>query len=104
MHSLTGSAARDAEVDGAYSCATFSPTVTDVVVLDDFATRGATLCNIAKAIHAVKAGVRVHGLVLGKNEREVFAAEHNVKVNNAHMPPDWDAAWMRGVNFKKQQQ
>ena len=80
---------RDAVVRGAYSCAVITePTV---VVVDDFATRGATIADIARAVHDKAPSARILGLVLGKNERVGWMG---ASVNNTHIPENYDQLWL----------
>lgn len=92
-HSMKGSAlVRDAVVEGAYQAGMVKAST--VVILDDFATRGATINDVARAIRQSLKGVDVVGLVLGKNERVKYAGN---AVNNLHIPAVYEQVWLRGA-------
>ena len=69
----------------------------NILVFDDFITRGATLSHIAQAIHKTNGEVRVYGVGLGKNERRSYQMEHfGVEISNNHIPKEWDELWQQG--------
>ncbi len=64
----------------------------NILVFDDFITRGDTLSHIAQAILKSNAGARVYGVALGKAERRSW----DPNVSNAHIPQQWDSLWEQG--------
>lgn len=92
-HSMMQGAAevRDAVVEGAY--ASEKVAAGTVVVLDDFATRGATIADIGRAVRSASGNVAIVGLVLGKNERVSWAG---AGVNNSHIPDSYEQLWLEG--------
>lgn len=83
---------RDAEVAGAYR-ASSPPKVGTVLILDDFATRGSTISNAAKALSAAGCTATIYGLVLGKTERSHFWLERGTPIDNSHVPSKLDKIW-----------
>lgn len=65
----------------------------NILVFDDFITRGDTLSHIAQAILKSNADARVYGVALGKAERQSW----DPNVSNAHIPQQWDTLWEQGV-------
>lgn len=82
---------RDALVQGAYTADRIN--AASVVVIDDFATRGATISDIGRAIRTTSGNVNIVGLVLGKNERAGWAG---ARVNNNHIPARYEELWEEG--------
>lgn len=82
---------RDAVVEGAYRCTYM--TESTIVVVDDFATRGATISDIGRAVRAVCPHAQMVGVVLGKNERVSWGG---AEVNNAHIPEAYERLWREG--------
>ena len=69
----------------------------NILVFDDFITRGETLSHIAQAIHETNGEVRVYGVGLGKNERRSYQMRRfGVKISNNHIPEEWDELWQQG--------
>ena len=69
----------------------------DIVIFDDFITRGDTLSHIAQAIHAKNQEVSVYGVALGKTERRAYHKNwFGVDLSNDHVPEKWDILWKRG--------
>lgn len=64
----------------------------NVVIFDDFITRGDTLSHIAQAIHASSGNINVYGLALGKTERRPYISG----LPNAHVPKKWSKLWAEG--------
>jgi len=86
---------RDSEVEGAYRAD--SIIARTVVILDDFATRGSTIGDAARAVREAGDGKHVIGLVLGKNESAEYAKSMNVEINNDHIPQALDDLWTGSI-------
>ena len=95
LHSIANANDRDAEVHNKYKSGKLAGIKT-LIILDDFVTRGATLGEMARALSSKNSGINVIGLALGKNESSSFAADFGVKVDNSHVPPEWETLWARG--------
>jgi hypothetical protein len=97
LHRLSGAANRLEELQNTnYRAAPFHDAkLRRVLVLDDLITRGDTLSAIAGAIQATSPALGVHGIALGKNERERYAAQFGYMIRNDHVPGDWAARWDR---------
>ncbi len=73
-----------------------SVATSSVFVVDDFITRGSTLCAIASAIKQNNPGVTVYGLALAKNDRQSFLVDYGHEYHtNEHIPSEWDEIWTR---------
>ncbi len=71
-----------------------SVATSSVFVVDDFITRGSTLCAIASAIKQKNSGVTVYGLALAKNDRQSFLMDYGHEYyTNDHIPSEWDEIW-----------
>lgn len=68
----------------------------NVLVLDDFITRGGTLSRIARAILDENRGVQVYGVALCKTERRSFNGERGIDLTNDHVPIRWCDLWEGG--------
>ena len=69
----------------------------NILIFDDFITRGETLSHIARAIHKANTGIRVYGVCLGKNESRIYQRERfNKEISNDRVPKEWDALWEQG--------
>lgn len=66
------------------------------VILDDFATRGSTIGEIARAVHATNPRIITCGLVLGVNERAEYWAGRGQAISNEHVPKRLSELWARG--------
>lgn len=99
LHSLTSKAERDNEVAGKYTCAPIQG-VSDLIILDDFVTGGATLGEMKRAIDASGTCISTVGLALGKHERASYAAQYGVAVSNDHIPAQWDQVWINNSKRK----
>ena len=95
LHSIPSADKRDKEVANKYSCGTI-PDVDTIIILDDFVTRGSTMAEMARALHAQKPNVKILGFALGKNERYSYAIQSGVLVTNLHIPRDWTELWDKG--------
>jgi len=66
----------------------------NILIFDDFITRGDTLSHIAQAIHEANRRVSVYGVALGKTERCSYHRERfGVEISNDHVPAMWAALW-----------
>lgn len=66
----------------------------NILLFDDFITRGATLSAVASVIRRTnKAPVRIFGVALGKNERVAYLKEHGRKASNDHVRLEWLKKW-----------
>ena len=68
----------------------------NILIFDDFITRGETLSHIAQAIHKANSGVRVYGVGLGKNERRSYLEQYGFEISNNRIPEKWDDLWKQG--------
>jgi adenine/guanine phosphoribosyltransferase-like PRPP-binding protein len=64
-----------------------------VLIVDDFVTRGETLTAIATAIHAVNPSVKVYGIALGKTEKRRYAQDAGKVISNDAVPQRWVEIW-----------
>lgn len=94
LRTLSKASDRDSEVKDKYVCTIAKP-VEALIILDDFATRGATLAEMRRAVHASSPRIRVLGLALGKNERATYASQFGVTVSNEHIPQAWNELWTK---------
>lgn len=66
----------------------------NVLILDDFITRGSTMSHLARAILKRNPGLRVFAVALGKTERRSYCREKfGVEISNEHVPPRWERSW-----------
>ena len=77
---------------GKYSC-TGIQNCDGLVIIDDLVTRGATIGEMARALHAKSPGIPVLGIALGKNERREFAKGFGVIVDNSSLAVKWESRW-----------
>ena len=71
--------------------------VDNVLVFDDFITRGDTLSHIAQAILDANTRVRVYGVGLSKTERKSYHREKfGMELTNDHVPVKWERKWKEG--------
>ena len=69
----------------------------NILVFDDFITRGSTLSHIARALLASNPGVRIYGVALAKTERLRFHRERfDRELSNDHVPQRWERTWREG--------
>lgn len=91
IHGIYDAAVRGAVLDNAeYKASNID--AHNILVFDDFITRGDTLSHIAQSILESNAGTRVYGVALGKAERLSW----DPNVSNAHVPQEWDTLWEQG--------
>ena len=95
LHHITAAADRDAEVQNKYQCVQIQ-NYDHLFILDDFVTRGATFGEMVRALSAMNPSIRPIGLALGKNESATYAAGFSVRVDNSHIPEQWDRLWEKG--------
>ncbi len=95
LHSIPDAGDREAEVANKYRCENVIG-IDQLIILDDFVTRGATFGEMVRALRASNSAIKVVCLALGKNESASFAADYGVNVNNSHIPQAWDTLWERG--------
>ena len=67
----------------------------NVLLLDDFVTRGDTMSAVASAIRQANTNVNsVYGVAFGKNERLRFLRErYELVASNDHVPDSWATQW-----------
>lgn len=77
----------------------------NILIFDDFITRGETLSHIARAIHKTNSGVRVYGVALGKNEsRSYYLERYSIEISNDRIPKKWDDFWKQGEELYRRKQ
>jgi len=96
LKSLGAGADRDAEVHGKYHCAAVEG-IDQLLVLDDFVTRGATLGEMKRALDAQECGLELTGLALAKNERASWAESNCRVLDNTHIPAEWNVLWTEAL-------
>ena len=103
LHSLSTGAQRSMAVSNTYKCVNIN--LDNLIVLDDFVTRGDTLKEISRAVHQSNSNVRVVGLVLGKHESRIWALRKGLSIPpenpNIHIPAQWEALWT-GHTFRQE--
>lgn len=92
LRSISGAAARDAEVENAYTAAPLA-VPSALIVLDDFITRGATLSDMHRAFLLTNPGIPMIAVALAKNERAAYGRSCGLSVDNSHVSPEWEALW-----------
>ncbi len=65
----------------------------NVLIFDDFITRGATMSHIAGAMLGSNRGLRIFGVALGKTERRSYWQKSGVEISNEHVPQRWKRIW-----------
>jgi len=100
LHEIKNARDRDAEVHNKYECTKIDG-LTDIIILDDFVTRGATFGEITRSINMSNTGITIKCLALAKNESKSYAQSYGVAVDNSHIPPSWDALWKLGQESVK---
>lgn len=65
----------------------------NVLLIDDFITRGDTMSAVASAIREASDVASVYGIALGKNERLDFLKRYGYSASNGHVPNRWLAKW-----------
>ncbi|KAA5605416.1 hypothetical protein F1188_10965 [Roseospira marina] len=93
LHSLGSRYDRDSEVFQKYRCTKITG-VTDVIILDDLVTRGATFKDISRSIEKSTPGVSVYGIALAKNERVSYAKQCGASISNGHIPENMNRLWI----------
>lgn len=76
----------------------------NILIFDDFITRGDTLSHIARAIHKANCGIRVYGVGLAKNERRSYLRQYGLEISNNHIPEKWDELWVQGEKLYRRKQ
>lgn len=95
IHGIYNAAARKAVLDGAeYRAGDID--ADDILVFDDFITRGDTLSHIAQAILEANPRARMYGVALGKAERRAYHRQFGREISNDHVPKKWDILWRKG--------
>lgn len=92
LKTIFGASERDAEVNGKYVCNNVQSK--NLIILDDFITRGATLGDMERALRQQGNKVNLFAIALAKHERAGYAAGYGVSVSNAHIPTEWDQVWI----------
>jgi hypothetical protein len=91
IHNFYTEAQRDAELEKAdYKSKKIGKT--NILVFDDFITRGATQSKIAQAIQSANPNSRVYAVALCKAERRAFCPNPQ----NEHIPEKWNDLWEKG--------
>ena len=74
----------------------------NIVIFDDFITRGATMSHIARAILDVNPGAKVYGVALGNNQSAKYVEEVLLlDIDNSHIPDSWDVLWRKGEAWRR---
>ena len=69
----------------------------NILIIDDFVTRGDTLSHMAQVIHETNTGISVYGVALAKTDRCKFHRERFGKeLSNNHIPRKWETLWKQG--------
>ena len=69
----------------------------NILIIDDFITRGDTLSHMAQAIHETNPGISVYGFALAKTDRCKFhRIQYGKELSNNHIPRRWDTLWNQG--------
>ncbi len=91
IHNLYKEAQRDAELEKAdYKSTKIGKT--NILVFDDFITRGATQSKIAQAILSANPKSKIYAVALCKAERQAFCPNPQ----NDHIPAKWNDIWEKG--------
>jgi len=69
----------------------------NVLILDDFITRGTTMSQIAGAILKRNRGLRIFAVALGKTERRSYRRGFGEEISNEHVSPQWERSWMNAT-------
>jgi hypothetical protein len=101
LHSLTSSSDRDNEVRNKYVCGKI-PGIKNLIILDDFVTRGATFLEMKRALDISTPGLGIFGLALGKNERTSYASRFGHVISNSHIPESWNEVWVENAKRGEQ--
>lgn len=80
-----GAADRDAEVANKYTCPALPKNISNVVIVDDLVTRGATFAEIKRSISLSSPGLNYCAVALGKNENQRHADYYGITLNNDHV-------------------
>ncbi len=92
LHGIYDAGRRDATVNGVYVSGAIGGAPGVFVVVDDFATRGSTIGDVARALRATNVGWGVYGAALAKTERAAYW-EGRGGIGNAHVPERLRVAW-----------
>lgn len=85
LKNQAGAEERDAQVANKYTCADLPENVSNVIILDDLVTRGATFSEIKRAVSARSPDLNFAGVALGKNENQKFADYFGITLSNDHV-------------------
>ncbi len=70
----------------------------NVVIVDDFITRGDTMSHVAQAIRKRNSGLRIYAVALGKTERRQYWRERfGAELSNEHVPLRWRRIWIHAA-------
>lgn len=96
LHTLHSAEGRSDALDQAgYECTAVD--ADNILIFDDFITRGSTQSRIARAVLGVNPGVRVYGIALCKTERRDYNRNvYGVELSNDHVPDKWRRLWDKG--------
>ncbi len=97
LHKLDSAEERDNEVAGKYTCKKCDE-LSQIIIIDDFVTRGSTLAEMYRALLDSNKSVSVICLALGKhiNTRHFNLDIATLGVNNSHIPAKWESYWEKG--------
>ncbi len=91
LKTLRSAEDRDAMVGGVYTAGAVQAAT--IVILDDFATRGSTIEDIARALRTRQPTIELYGVVLAKNERIEWSERLGQPVSNGHIPRRLEDLW-----------
>ncbi|MDE2721617.1 phosphoribosyltransferase [Candidatus Palauibacter polyketidifaciens] len=67
----------------------------NVLILDDFITRGSTMSHLARAMLERNPELLIFAVALGKTERRSYCRENfGVEISNEHVPSRWERRWL----------
>ena len=96
IHDVRGAGGRRAVLDKA-GYAADGIAARNILVFDDFITRGDTLSHIAQAILMSNPRATVYGVALGKTERRDYhRIRFGIEISNDHVPHKWNTLWVQG--------